>query len=106
MERPVGYIDIDSGKDENFKRCMRTRTLINIYEHSLENNKIYLKLLRGEIGWDIYFHLLRENFNIYRQKIVEAYDKGFIDNDTCNKAESELTKNFKFYKGKWVNFNG
>ena len=106
MERPNGYIDTDSVDTESFKQVMLKRTKIIIYEHSFENNRLYLQLLRGFIDVSVFLHCIRINYASYSKNIKDGLECGFIDANTASRACNELEKNKEFYEKKGLDYNG
>lgn len=107
MKKPVGYVDTDSVRTnpEQFKAVMTNRTKIHIYEHSLNNNKLYLDYLKDQIAIDLFVYEIYQHHTTHTQAIKLAMAKGFIDKETCDKALEEITKNSNFYLRK-VGING
>lgn len=93
-------------ENTKFNSVMGTRTLILIYEHSAENNRIYLELLRGKIGWETFFDEIKRNALYYMDKINTALVDGYITEDVHDKARSEINTNYNFYRRKWMKING
>lgn len=90
---------------DKFKSVMTNRTKIFIYQHSLNNNKLYLDYLREQIAIDVFVYEIHQHHTTHSQAIKLALAKGFIDKDTCDKALEEIRKNSDFYLRK-VGCNG